>query len=154
MAVPQSCAESPGPNSEPLHPSLGSPGDQLYYVPNNLAVPEMPVALKLEQACALVNHEQSEKQHSHQAVIVSVPPSVVHTIFAHRQWRSGMICADFVHSSIHIATGEAPLIDLAGKRVLELGAGTALPSIIASHAPSESAPAQVSHLPSSYRTIP
>jgi nicotinamide N-methyltransferase len=56
-------------------------------------------------------------------ITVEIPPAVVHQLFAHRQWRAGIMLADA------IAHGE---IEVKGKRVLELGAGTALPGIVAS----------------------
>jgi EEF1A N-terminal glycine/lysine methyltransferase len=62
-------------------------------------------------------------------ISVAIPPSVLNPLFAHRQWRSGLILADA------IARGE---IDLRGKRVLELGAGTALPGITAALAGAKS----------------
>ena len=56
------------------------------------------------------------------SVPVTVPPAAIHSLFTHRQWRAGMLLADAIFS------GAA---NVAGRSVVELGAGTALPSIIA-----------------------
>jgi nicotinamide N-methyltransferase len=63
-------------------------------------------------------------------ICVRIPPAVVNPLFAHRQWRSGLILADA------IARGT---LDVREKRVLELGAGTALPGIAAALAGARSA---------------
>jgi EEF1A N-terminal glycine/lysine methyltransferase len=57
-------------------------------------------------------------------VQVTVPPAVIHNIFAHRQWRAGVLLSNMIASGA---------IDVHNQTVLELGAGTGLPSIIAAH---------------------
>jgi nicotinamide N-methyltransferase len=55
-------------------------------------------------------------------LVVVVPRADVKMLFAHRQWRAGLLLADA------IAAGTLPV---AGLRVLELGAGTGLPGLSA-----------------------
>ncbi|UZJ51646.1 hypothetical protein CBS101457_000966 [Exobasidium rhododendri] len=87
-----------------VHPSLGDPGDVVEYYP-----------LKL--------HPSSEEtKWSRGPFRVQVPFADIPTIFAHRQWRAGMILADLLYSRA---------LPLSGLNVLELGAGTGLPSIAA-----------------------
>ncbi|PWZ03359.1 hypothetical protein BCV70DRAFT_204149 [Testicularia cyperi] len=57
-------------------------------------------------------------------ICVAVPPASIHHIFAHRQWRAGMLMSDALLS------GAFPIENRA---VLELGAGTGLPCITAAH---------------------
>lgn len=52
---------------------------------------------------------------------MAVPESSIKQLFAHRQWRAGIIMAD------RIADGT---IDVRGERVIEMGAGTGLPGIL------------------------
>lgn len=154
MAEPLS--HTPSTGSGTFHPSLGSPGDKLFYVPENIARPGAPEPLQTEQAAALVEATRCPDSEQCEVpcdsivatpLVVSVPPSVVHNIFAHRQWRSGIILGDIVHASTQPQEGEFPLVNLAGKTVLELGAGTALPSILSALAPSPYAPRQVCLVP-------
>ena len=77
--------------SAPLLPSFGDPGERL--------------------TIRLGAHE----------LAIAVPGADVHGLFAHRQWRAGLLLARAVLS-----------LELAGKTVCELGAGTGLPGIAAS----------------------
>lgn len=89
-----------------IHPSLGSPGDEVVYVPR-----------------PLYEHDQNNGHFEDVEIVVSVPGADIPNIFAHRQWRAGMLLADLIYTQT---------IDLRQKVVLELGAGTGLPSIAAS----------------------
>jgi predicted nicotinamide N-methyase len=60
-------------------------------------------------------------------ITLLVPPATLPLLFAHRQWRAGLLLSDFLlHSASSSIVGD--------KRVLELGAGTGLPSICAARA--------------------
>lgn len=83
-------------------PSLGDPGDEVEYYPLKLFSP-VPIELP-------------------SVIRVQVPPAEIPTIFAHRQWRAGMLLSDLIYSGS---------LTLENCDVLELGAGTALPSISA-----------------------
>lgn len=97
------------PPGEVLHPSLGSPGDAVVYYP--LSLSRTTAQSKSEEAAGILQ----------EAIQVEVPPAAIQHIFAHRQWRAGMLLADA------IAHGH---INLADQVVLELGAGTGLPGIV------------------------
>lgn len=90
-----------------IHPSLGSPGDTVVYVPRGL----------YEETSADRDVVESFE------IAVSVPGADIPNIFAHRQWRAGMLLADLIYTR---------MIDVRNQFVLELGAGTGLPSIAAS----------------------
>lgn len=89
-----------------MHPSLGSPGDRVIYVPRNLFPGE-------KQDCGSEQPSQ---------IVVQVPNADVPNIFAHRQWHAGMILSDLIYSK---------QLTFHNEIVLELGAGTGLPSISA-----------------------
>ncbi len=118
--------EAIAPASEAsFHPSIGSPGDLVRYLPDDLLA-EPAAAEGIEQDAA----------EGGASVTVTVPPASIHNVFAHRQWRAGMLLADLIHTS-HAGSARArrrrPLVDLQGRRILELGCGTALPGIVAAH---------------------
>lgn len=71
-------------------------------------------------AAPLVSSSSSEAALKAEPLSVAVPPCSVPFIFAHRQWRAGLLMADAIQQGAFPVTG---------KRVLELGAGTALPSL-------------------------
>ncbi|WFD34523.1 nicotinamide N-methyltransferase [Malassezia cuniculi] len=56
------------------------------------------------------------------SIPVTVPPAAIYSLFVHRQWRAGMLLADAIFSGA---------VEVKDKCVVELGAGTALPSITA-----------------------
>lgn len=82
-----------------FHPSFGQPDDEFVYTARGIA-----------------------DKRTGPSVPVTVPPAAIHPLFAHRQWRAGMLLADAIFS------GAVPVH---GKTVVELGAGTALPAIVA-----------------------
>ncbi|PWN35733.1 uncharacterized protein FA14DRAFT_160760 [Meira miltonrushii] len=85
-----------------IHPSLGLPGDVVSYTPNDvIQTPE-------------------EKEVAKEPIKVQVPTAEIVNIFAHRQWRAGMLLADLIWSQC---------IPLQDEIVGEFGAGTGLPSI-------------------------
>lgn len=84
------------------HPSVGDPGDVVDYYPLR---PFMPIPSDLPPK-----------------IRVRVPPADISSIFAHRQWKAGMLLADLIYSGY---------LPIKGSTVLELGAGTGLPSIAA-----------------------
>lgn len=93
-----------GPSSSSLSPSLGQALQRVKYTAAPLARPS-------SAAGDVLNVEP---------LSVAVPPCSVPFIFAHRQWRAGLLMADAI---------EQGAFPVAGKQVLELGAGTALPSL-------------------------
>ncbi|PWN53049.1 hypothetical protein IE53DRAFT_222403 [Violaceomyces palustris] len=88
-------------------PSFGSPGVSISYRPKRLQTPPS----------STLDHDAAAP-----TLTVTVPPASIKHIFAHRQWRAGMLMSDA------IVSGAFPVDS---KNVLELGAGTALPSITA-----------------------
>ncbi|KAE8180437.1 hypothetical protein A4X06_0g5849 [Tilletia controversa] len=114
MATPTSPSSAPAalPASEEstFHPSLGQPGCEVIYHPSPLLKPS----------------EEDENEED-TTFTVSIPPASLPHIFAHRQWRAGMILADLL-----ISPTSSGLIE--GKVVLELGCGTALPALVAARA--------------------
>jgi nicotinamide N-methyltransferase len=101
---PSSSPSSGGP-AQTIHPSFGAGDSTFIYRP-----PWAP-QLHIQSAHPLPTE-----------ITVLIPPPAIQGLFAHRQWRAGLILADAV------ARGT---LDVRGKRVLELGAGTALPGITA-----------------------
>lgn len=89
-----------------IHPSLGLPGDLVSYTPNNL----------IHQS----SKDKDQNQNPQESIQVHVPTAEIINIFAHRQWRAGMLLADLIWSQC---------IPLQDKLVIEFGAGTGLPSI-------------------------
>lgn len=85
---------------EHVSPSFGGPGSRLMYAPRGIGGAPCRAALSIP---------------------LGVPATSMHLLFAHRQWRAGMLLADMAVS----------VLPLEGRYVLELGAGTGLPSIAA-----------------------
>ncbi|KAK0544789.1 hypothetical protein OC845_005420 [Tilletia horrida] len=107
-------------------PSLGEPGSEVVYYPS-------PLTQGLAAAAAAVPAAVKDEQIS---FTVSVPPASLPHIFAHRQWRAGMILADLLAStSFSSPTGGGGFMGrlIRDKTVLELGCGTALPALVAAH---------------------
>lgn len=103
---------------EPIFPpSLGQPGSEVIYYPS-------PLTHKLASS-------SSSSQDGKISFRVDVPPASLPHIFAHRQWRAGMILADL------IAASSSPQgfirAHIKDRTVLELGCGTALPALVAAH---------------------
>ncbi|CEH12333.1 Predicted methyltransferase [Ceraceosorus bombacis] len=97
-------------------PSLGEAHDWLSYMPR-----------------AIPGHVSADGQSSDPyrvqqqlPILLRIPPSTHAPLFAHRQWRSGLVMSDIIHSGI---------LPLHGNRILELGAGTGLPSILCAAQP-------------------
>ncbi|KAK0545964.1 hypothetical protein OC846_005460 [Tilletia horrida] len=112
---------------EPIFPpSLGEPGSEVVYYPS-------PLTPRLAAAAAVPAAVENEQI----SFTVSVPPASLPHIFAHRQWRAGMILADLLAStsfSSPTAGGGGFMGRLIrDKTVLELGCGTALPALVAAH---------------------
>ncbi|CDR88060.1 related to NNT1-putative nicotinamide N-methyltransferase [Sporisorium scitamineum] len=85
-----------------IPPSFGQPGVSISYRPKHLS---------------------SSSQHATIPIVtVAVPPASIHHIFAHRQWRAGMLMSDALLSAA---------FPVDNRTILELGAGTGLPSITA-----------------------
>lgn len=82
-------------------PSLGSPSSLFTYTP--------PAS-------------SSSSSSRLQSITVRIPPQIKNELFTHYQWMSGIKLAD------RIVLGE---IEVRGKKVLELGAGTGLPGLMA-----------------------
>lgn len=89
-----------------IPPSFGQPGVSISYRPKRLtSAPSDDASLPTSPV-----------------VTVAVPPASIHHIFAHRQWRAGMLMSDALVSRA---------FPIEARNVLELGAGTGLPSITA-----------------------
>lgn len=93
-----------------IPPSFGQPGVSISYRPKPL----------LRSSSS--SDDATATPVSCPVVTVSVPPASIHHIFAHRQWRAGMLMSDALVSSAFSTTNRS---------ILELGAGTGLPSITA-----------------------
>ncbi|SPO22336.1 related to NNT1 - putative nicotinamide N-methyltransferase [Ustilago trichophora] len=89
-----------------IPPSFGQPGVSISYQPKSL----------------LLSSNNDNHRIAFPVVTVAVPPASIHHIFAHRQWRAGMLMSDALLSSA---------FPTANRTILELGAGTGLPSITA-----------------------
>ena len=85
-----------------FHPSFGQPDDVIEFRPKRLGA-----------RCA---------DNDAPALQIRVPPAEVFGLFAHRQWRAGMLMADALFTGA---------FDVRDRAVVELGAGTALPSLTA-----------------------
>lgn len=85
-----------------FHPSFGQPDDVIEFRPKRLG------AKRADAGTPALN--------------IRVPPAEVLGLFAHRQWRAGMLMADALF---------AGAFDVRDRAVIELGAGTALPSLTA-----------------------
>ena len=56
------------------------------------------------------------------SLLISVAETPIYMLFAHRQWRAGMLLADAIY---------ARCFDVKDRTVLELGAGTGVPALTA-----------------------
>ena len=90
-------------NRNEFHPSFGYPGSRFVFYPKCLDL--------------LKGNTESPP-----AIPIMVPDTNIYMLFAHRQWRAGMLLADVIYTKC---------VDLSDKCVLELGAGTGLPSLTA-----------------------
>ncbi|SPO35366.1 uncharacterized protein PSFLO_00837 [Pseudozyma flocculosa] len=113
--TPPSASAAPGMSSH-VPPSFGQPGIRISYRPKQLLLGSTAAAAAAAAAAS------QPPSHLCPTLTVSVPPASIHHIFNHRQWRAGMLMSDALVSGA---------FDIAGKTVLELGAGTGLPSITA-----------------------
>ncbi|KDN40257.1 hypothetical protein K437DRAFT_258723 [Tilletiaria anomala UBC 951] len=135
-------------SSPAFHPSIGLPGQAVTYVPNDISAwhhsrgaahSSDAVEPGTDRQALGIREEPITSVDSGSSIYitVTVPPASIHSIFAHRQWRAGMILADLIYSSSTRESGDDEmyakpgLLDVSGKHVLELGAGTALPGIVA-----------------------
>lgn len=83
-------------------PSFGRPGSVLHY--------------RLKRPDASVLNDEAP------VLPIMIPETTIYMLFAHRQWRAGMLLADAIF---------ADLIPVDDQWVLELGAGTGLPALSA-----------------------
>ncbi|KAE8241216.1 hypothetical protein A4X13_0g7515 [Tilletia indica] len=97
--------------SPTFHPSLGQPGFEVVYHPS----PLLPHSY---------SQPQPQSNSSTASFTVSIPPASLPHIFAHRQWRAGMILSDLLYTHPSLVHS---------KYVLELGCGTALPSFLSAY---------------------
>lgn len=95
-------SEAAGEGASALQPSFGRPGSEFVYRLKELGAKEA----KTDAPC----------------VPIMVPDTSIYMLFAHRQWRAGMLLADAIYSCA---------LDVRDKYVLELGAGTGLPALTA-----------------------
>lgn len=86
----------------PFRPSFGRPGKVFQYRPKCLG--------------------ETMPSPSSPVLPIMVPDTSIYMLFAHRQWRAGMLLADALYSDA---------FDIQDKFVLELGAGTGLPALTA-----------------------
>lgn len=122
---------APRTTQRAFHPSLGLPEDRLVYRPCHL----FPSAERLQPAKAV---EAADHRHDFS---VRIPPASVPLIFAHRQWRAGLILADLLAAAAAGAGAGAgaratsPSTEsqwnVEGLTVLELGCGTGIPGMVA-----------------------
>ncbi|CCF54316.1 hypothetical protein NDA11_002811 [Ustilago hordei] len=98
-----------------IPPSFGQPGVSITYRPKSLLTPT----------------RSTTPPSTIPPITLSIPPASIHHIFAHRQWRAGMLLSDALLSSAFPTTSIS---------ILELGAGTGLPSITAALLPPAAAP--------------
>ncbi|WFC98804.1 nicotinamide N-methyltransferase [Malassezia yamatoensis] len=87
---------------EEFHPSFGEPGASFVYRPK-------PVM-------SAYHHEDAP------VLEIALPEKPMYMLFAHRVWRAGMLLADAIYANY---------FPLSGQNVLELGAGSGLPSLTA-----------------------
>jgi nicotinamide N-methyltransferase len=97
--------------SAPILPSFGNSNSRILYRPPLFASHSTPPT-----------DIRSEERTLPVQICVTVPPATITPLFAHRQWRAGILLANA------LAQGH---INVHGKRVIELGAGTGLPGIVA-----------------------
>lgn len=114
-------------NAAPLasvHPSLGAPGDRVVYVPRALfgGVRWKQTPAVGEDGTASETTMTTKKPEAGPRIEVRVPGAEVPNIFAHRQWHAGMLLSDLIYG------GQLCVSDAI---VLELGAGTGLPGVVA-----------------------
>lgn len=110
-----------------FHPSVGLPEEQVGYRICPLFPPQDPA--NGSNGC---NENQKQTEASPFDLVVTVPPASIPLIFAHRQWRAGLILADLIAYAArsHTATSLSPF-SVEGKTVLELGCGTGVPGMMA-----------------------
>ncbi|CAO1614450.1 unnamed protein product [Parajaminaea phylloscopi] len=126
-----------------FHPSIGLPEQSVGYVQCPLFGVQ---AGKTEDSDGVEADEAAEATTSVPAsmrpvdpatsftLTTTIPPASIPLIFAHRQWRAGLILADLIaHASSQAkveAHGTSPF-DVSQLNVLELGCGTGIPGMIA-----------------------
>jgi predicted nicotinamide N-methyase len=90
------------------------------YIPPSFGQPGVSVSYRPKWLCSSPVFQVARCP----TIAVSVPPASIRHIFAHRQWRAGMLMSDAIVSGAFAIDSRA---------VLELGAGTGMPSITAAH---------------------
>ncbi|WFD32983.1 nicotinamide N-methyltransferase [Malassezia sp. CBS 17886] len=102
-----SAGDGPVDARAPLHPCFGRPGATFAY-----------------RSSALHGADPREDARAPPTLPVVLPDVSIYMLFAHRQWRAGMLLADLVYAGI---------VPCMGRTVLELGAGTGLPALTAAY---------------------
>lgn len=112
---------SPPTSIEPsrFHPSVGLPEQRVAYRP----CPPWPDRHTSSSSSEAASPESA-------LLTVTIPPASVPLIFAHRQWRAGLILGDLIAAASGAA---AELFDMRGQSVLELGCGTGVPGMVAAN---------------------
>lgn len=100
-------------------PSLGMPEEKLAYRVSPI-LPSSPTAEEIPAESPV-------------SLRVTIPGASVPFVFAHRQWRAGLILADLIAcASSNGACGENAPLNVHGQDVLELGCGTGVPGMVSS----------------------
>lgn len=108
-------SQAPDSTASAFHPSLGLPDDELVY-----------------RVCPLFPTSPAPRDTS--LLSLTIPPASVPLIFAHRQWRAGLILADLIAAAAAAAEDDEHVLDMKDQTVLELGCGTGVPGMVSHRA--------------------
>lgn len=123
-----------------FHPSIGQPEECVRYrvcppfPATRLSKVSDDAAVETVARVPATSPTVSAPPEARATLTVTIPPASIPLIFAHRQWRAGLILADLIaYAASPQRASDLPgsPFDVRQRTVLELGCGTGVPAMVA-----------------------